>query len=69
MALKGTTFLADALSEIKKRSSNSIPGNEFQLKHVHLNFRGNYLVARTILNQLENIFSDVLKDYKIDETV
>jgi tetratricopeptide (TPR) repeat protein len=68
-ALKGITFLADALSEIEQRSSYGIPGNEFLLEHVHLNFKGNYLVARTILNQLEYIFSDVLKDQKIDETV
>jgi tetratricopeptide (TPR) repeat protein len=68
-AIKGTTFLADALSEIEQRSSNGVPGNEFLLEHVHLNFKGNYLVAQTILNQLEHIFSDVLKDQRIDETV
>ncbi len=56
--MPGTTFLADALSRIEQQSSNGIPGNEFLYEHVHLNFEGNYLVAKTILNQLENIFKD-----------
>jgi tetratricopeptide (TPR) repeat protein len=67
--MPGTTFLADALSEVEKRSPHGIPGNEFLFEHVHLNFEGNYLVAKTILNQLEHIFSNVLKDQKTDETV
>lgn len=68
-AMPSTTFLADALSEIEKRSSNGVPGSEFLFEHVHLNFKGNYLVAKTILNQVEHIFSDFLKDQRTDETV
>ena len=62
MAILGTTFLADGLSEIEQESPHGIPGNEFLYEHVHMNFKGNYLVAKTILNQLEHIYSDVLKD-------
>lgn len=67
--IPGTTFLADALSEIEKRSPHGIPGNEFLYEHVHLNFKGNYLVAKTILNQLEHVFSDILKEQRTDESV
>jgi tetratricopeptide (TPR) repeat protein len=69
IAMPGTTFLADALSEIEQRSPNGVPGSEFLYEHVHLNFKGNYLVAKTILNQVEHIFSNVLKDQRTDETV
>ncbi len=62
--IPGTTFLADALSEIKKHSPHGVPGNEFLYEHVHMKFEGNYLVAKTILNQLEQIFPDALKDRK-----
>ncbi|MEJ2615602.1 MAG: tetratricopeptide repeat protein, partial [Ignavibacteriaceae bacterium] len=67
--IPGTTFLADALSEIKKQSPHGIPGNEFLYEHVHLNFEGNYLIARTILNQLEHIYSNVLKGQRTNDTV
>jgi tetratricopeptide (TPR) repeat protein len=67
--IPGTTFLADALSEVEKRSPHGIPGNEFLFEHVHLNFEGNYLVAETILKQIENIFHNILKDQRKDETV
>ena len=67
--LKSTTFLADALSEIQQQSPHGIPGNEFLYEHVHLNFQGNYLIAKTILNQLEHILPDVLKDQRTNGTV
>ena len=62
--IPGTTFLADALSEIKQHSPHRIPGNEFLYEHVHMKFEGNYLVAKTILNQLKPIFPDALKGRK-----
>ena len=64
--MPGTTFLADASSRIEQQSPNGIPGNEFLYEHVHLNFEGNYLVAKTILNQLENIFIDRQADETIE---
>jgi tetratricopeptide (TPR) repeat protein len=67
--MPGTTFLADAFSEIEQRSPNGVPGREFLFEHVHLNFKGNYLVAKTILTQVEHVFFDVLKDQRKDETV
>ena len=68
-AKPGITFLSDVLQEIEQKSPHGVPGNEFLLEHVHLNFKGNYQVARAILYQIEHIFSDDLKDQRIDETV
>ncbi len=67
--MPGTAFLADALSEIEQRSPHGVPGSEFLYEHVHLNFKGNFLVAKTILNQLEHVFPDVLKDQWAHKTI
>ncbi|MEJ2052592.1 MAG: tetratricopeptide repeat protein [Calditrichaceae bacterium] len=68
-AIMGTTFLADAVSQIERKSPHGIPGNKFLLEHVHLNFEGNYQVARTILNQIKLIFPTRIKNQKIDESI
>ena len=67
--IPGTTFLSDAKSEIEKQSPNGVPGNEFLYEHVHMIFEGNYLVAKTILNQIENIYSKDLQNQKTKGTV
>ena len=68
-AIKGTTFLADALIQFDKESPGGIPGNEFLLEHVHLNFEGNYLIAGTIFKQIEHILSGVNKNRNINNSV
>ncbi len=45
--------LVDAETACARRSSNGIPGDQFFYDHVHLNFRGNYLVASLVASQLE----------------
>ncbi|MCW8848531.1 MAG: tetratricopeptide repeat protein, partial [Melioribacteraceae bacterium] len=40
----GVAFLSDALSEIEHQSPDKVPGKEFLFEHVHLNFKGNYLI-------------------------
>jgi len=42
----------DAEQSFATQSSNSVPGNEFFYEHVHLNFAGNYLLARLIAEQV-----------------
>jgi tetratricopeptide (TPR) repeat protein len=41
-------FLADIESLLAAGSANGIPGEDLFLDHVHLNFRGNYLIARAL---------------------
>ena len=50
-AKNGVRFVdGDAL--VAGQSSHGIPGREFLYEHVHLNFEGNYLIARAVAEQL-----------------
>ena len=45
--------LADSEALANQSSPHSLAGSELLLEHVHLNFEGNYLVARAIADQIE----------------
>lgn len=47
----GSTLL-DLEEVIRKASKDGIPGQEFFFDHVHFNFDGNYLIARTLAEQI-----------------
>ncbi len=47
--------LADIEKGFKENSPQQIPGNIFFYEHVHMNFKGNYLIARAILGQILKI--------------
>jgi tetratricopeptide (TPR) repeat protein len=44
--------LADAERAFEEASPENIPGEEFFLEHVHMNFGGNYLLARTVFQTI-----------------
>ncbi|MBN1300413.1 MAG: tetratricopeptide repeat protein [Melioribacteraceae bacterium] len=67
--ITGTTFLADALAAIEQQSPYRISGKEFLHEHVHLNFKGNYQIALTVLNELEQMDYGILKDQRPENTV
>jgi len=46
--------LVDAVDTVAKASPGQIVGEDFFYEHVHFNFPGNYLIARTFLSQLED---------------
>lgn len=46
--------LADSEAVANQSSPHALAGSELLLEHVHLNFEGNYLVARAIADQIEN---------------
>jgi tetratricopeptide (TPR) repeat protein len=48
-------LLADAERAFAEHSPDALPGNEFFYEHVHLNIDGNYLLARTIGEQVEKL--------------
>jgi tetratricopeptide (TPR) repeat protein len=48
---KGVLF-ADAQGTVAQQSPHGLVGREFLHEHVHLNFEGNYLVARTVAEQV-----------------
>lgn len=57
-------YLVDAVKAFEQNSSHGIPGSELFLEHVHLNFHGNYLLAKIIFEQVEKILPDRLGDFK-----
>ena len=50
--------LVDSLQALEHNSPQQIPGSELFYEHVHLNFRGTYLVARAIFDQVQHLLPD-----------
>jgi tetratricopeptide (TPR) repeat protein len=48
---------ADAAAALAERSPDGIPGENFFYEHVHLNFEGNYWLARTVGEQVEKLLA------------
>ncbi len=63
----GGICLVDAAEVFEQNSPQSTTGYELFLEHVHLNFSGNYLLAETILEQVEEILPARIKSKKAQE--
>jgi tetratricopeptide (TPR) repeat protein len=48
-------LLADAERAFAKHSPDGLPGDDLFYEHVHLTFKGNYLLARTLVPQIEKL--------------
>lgn len=48
----------DAQQVLESNSPGKIPGSELLYEHVHLNFKGAYLVARAIFKQVQQLLPD-----------
>ncbi|MCJ7730571.1 MAG: tetratricopeptide repeat protein [Sedimentisphaerales bacterium] len=59
-------YLVDAAGVFEQNSPHNCPGFEFFLEHVHLNFSGNYLLARTIFDKVKEILPDRIKNQKAE---
>jgi len=55
-------YLADVAEALDANSPHGLPGKELFYEHVHLNFEGNYTVAKTVLGQVEPIVAAKLGD-------
>jgi tetratricopeptide (TPR) repeat protein len=51
-------LLADAERACAEQSPDGLPGDNLFYEHVHLNFMGNYLLARTIAEQVEKLLPE-----------
>jgi tetratricopeptide (TPR) repeat protein len=51
-------LLADAERVFAEQSPDGSPGENFFYEHVHLNFDGNYLLARTLAPQIEKLLPE-----------
>ena len=50
--------LVDSLQILEANSPEHTPGNELFYEHVHLNFRGTYLVARALFLQVQRVLPE-----------
>jgi tetratricopeptide (TPR) repeat protein len=53
--------LADAESAFALQSPGGLPGSELFYEHVHLTFEGNYLLARTLAEQVERLLPEEVR--------
>jgi len=60
-------YLVDAVKAFEKNSPHSIPGEELFYEHVHLNFKGSYLLAKTICKQVEEILPERIRRHKANK--
>ncbi len=58
--------LVDAVEEFEKNSPHGVPGEELFCEHVHLNFSGNYLLAKAVLSQVEQILPQWVTSRKLE---
>jgi tetratricopeptide (TPR) repeat protein len=60
-------YLLDAAKAFEKNSPYEATGEELFYEHVHLNFKGTYLLAKTIFEQVEAILPAHIKQLKGNE--
>jgi len=53
-------YLVDAVKMFDQNSPHATPGEELFHEHVHLNFHGNYLLAKMVFEQVEKILPNRL---------
>mgnify|MGYP001607730256 CR=1 FL=1 len=51
---------ADAQEELAQQSPHGLVGEEFLHEHVHLNFQGNYLLARTLAERVAKLLPETV---------
>ncbi len=60
-------YLVDAAKVFEENSPYGIAGEELFYEHVHLNFKGNYLLAKTVFEQAEKILPGRIKRHKANK--
>ncbi|MBN2588607.1 MAG: tetratricopeptide repeat protein, partial [Sedimentisphaerales bacterium] len=60
-------YLVDSSKVIEQNSPNQTPGEELFYEHVHLNFKGNYLLAQTIFKQVDEVLPEKIKNNSLSE--
>jgi tetratricopeptide (TPR) repeat protein len=60
-------YLVDAVKVFQENSPRETPGEELFYEHVHMNFTGNYLLAKSVFGQVEKILPQRIKCYKVNE--
>lgn len=58
-----SVYLSDVEKVFADESAHGIPGEELFWDHVHMNFSGNYLAARTLFDRIRPLLPDEIKKY------
>jgi len=66
-ASKGLALL-DFSKIVKAQSDNNLAGEKFFHEHVHLNFKGNYLLAKSFFEKIEPILPERIHRFKIEHS-
>lgn len=59
-------YLVDAVRAFEDNSPHGIPGEQLFYEHVHLTFKGNYLLAKTVFQQVQEIIPARIRNRKAD---
>jgi len=62
---KGVYFV-DSVQTFARHSPHNTPGEELLYEHVHMNFKGNYILANAIFQKIENILPQSIKSKRVD---
>jgi len=60
-------YLVDAVKVFEQNSPHQTPGEELFYEHVHMNFKGNYLLAMTVFEKVEQIIPEKIRCQKADD--
>jgi len=60
-------YLVDAVKVFEENSPYRIPGEELFYEHVHMNFKGNYILAGAIFEQVQQILPERIKSCRADD--
>jgi len=62
-------YLADAAKTFERNSPYRTTSNELFYEHVHLNFKGNYLLAKTVLEKAEKLIPQRVTIHQADDSL
>jgi tetratricopeptide (TPR) repeat protein len=62
-------YMVDAVTKFESNSPHGITGNELFYEHVHLNFTGNYLLAKAVFEKVENLLPQQVINHQTDNSL
>jgi len=64
-----SVYFVDSAGAFEANSPHNCPGFELFLEHVHPTFAGNYLLAKTVFGQVEDVLPERIKAQKTGEAI
>ena len=65
---KGVYFV-DSVKAFEQHSPHNTPGSEVFYEHVHMNFKGGYILANTIFHEIEKILPQKVKSKRVNSVI